>query len=171
MLIGKNVIGNDIVNLDYGRIVGRVKDLYLNEDLTELVGIDLGSTGLFSRDSLIVPIEDVTLLGEDIVLIKEETSIKNRKDYPDAKKWISRDDLQGRMIDTQGGTPVGRVDDLVIQNRENNAILGFSLGQIYLEGPVFENNSIARHAITDTGEQDGRMTINLEKAEYQALQV
>ncbi len=171
MLIGKTIIGKNVVNLDYGRIIGQVKDLYLNEDLTELVGLNLGSTGLFSRDSYIVPIEEVTLLGEDIVLVKEETSKKIRKDVAGTGGWISRDEIQGRTIDSEGGTPIGTVDDIAIKEKGEYSVLGFVLGKIYLDGPVFENNSIARHAVLDTGEQDGKMIVNLKLAEYQVLQV
>lgn len=50
-------------------------------------------------------------------------------------------------------------------------ILGFSLNQVYVDGPIADNHSVAIHTVEDVGHEDGSMTIDLEKAELQELSV
>jgi hypothetical protein len=43
--------------------------------------------------------------------------------------------------------------------------VGFSLGRVFVEGPVAKNRMIMKAAVLDTGRDDGLMTIDLSKAE------
>jgi len=44
-------------------------------------------------------------------------------------------------------------------------ITGFSLGKVFVEGPVAESRRIMKGAVVDTGRDDGVMTVDLSKAE------
>jgi sporulation protein YlmC with PRC-barrel domain len=85
------------------------------------------------------------------------------------ESWLRRDELQGRAVDTPGGTKVGKVGDVVI-NRDGD-VLGFSLSQVYVAGPINKNRSVAVHTVQDIGHEDGSMTVDLERAEQQELSV
>jgi hypothetical protein len=50
-------------------------------------------------------------------------------------------------------------------------VLGFSLSQVYISGPIADNHSVAIHTVQDVGHEDGVMTIDLEQAEQQELSV
>ena len=54
MFLGKDIIGNPVISVSDGRIIGRVKDLYLTPDCQSVVGLYLGSEGLFSRTAYLV---------------------------------------------------------------------------------------------------------------------
>ncbi|MFZ0546181.1 MAG: PRC-barrel domain-containing protein [Candidatus Promineifilaceae bacterium] len=170
MFLGKDIIGNPLITISDGRSIGNVKDIYLTPDLQFVAGIYLGTEGLFSRRSLLVKSENVVTLGKDAVLVKHDEVTQEEKDFSATEKtWLRRDDLQGRTIDTPGGTKVGRVGDVII-NREGK-VLGFSLSQVYISGPIADNHSVAIHTVQDVGNEDGVMTIDLEQAEQQKLNV
>jgi uncharacterized protein YrrD len=172
MFLGKDIIGNPVISVSEGRSIGKVKDVYLTMNLQSVAGIYLGSTGgLFSsRSSFLVKSEDVVTMGEDAVIVKHDDVIQEEKDISDIDEtWLRRDELQGRTVESPGGTKIGKVGDVII-NKEGK-VLGFSLSQVYISGPVAENRSVAIHTVQDVGNEDGVMTIDLEQAEQQELSV
>jgi hypothetical protein len=109
-------------------------------------------------------------MGDDAVLVRHEDVIQEEKDIPETEEnWLRRDELQGRTVDSPGGTKIGKVGDVLI-NREGR-VLGFSLSYVYISGPIADNNSVAIHTVQDVGNADGVMTIDLEQAEQQELSV
>jgi uncharacterized protein YrrD len=170
MFLGKAIMGNPVITVSNGRSIGKARDVYLTEDCHNVAAIYLGTEGLFSRESFLVKSEDVVTIGQDAVLVKNPDVIQEEKTVPEAEEtWLRRDDLQGRPVDTPGGTKVGKIGDVVINN--DGKVLGFSLSQVYVDGPIAENRSIAIHTVQDMGHKDGVMTINLKEAEYQELSV
>jgi len=170
MFLGKDIMGNAVISVDDGRSIGKVKDVYITTDCQKVAGIYLGTEGLFSRQSFLVTRDDLVTIGEDAVLVKHADVVQEEKDIPEAEEaWLRRDELQGRPVDTPNGTKVGKVGDVVL-NKEGN-ILGFSLSQVYVSGPVADNHSVAIHTVQDVGDEDGVMTIDLERAEVQELSV
>jgi uncharacterized protein YrrD len=170
MFLGKDIIGGPVITISDGRSIGRVKDIYLTADLQSVAGIYLGTEGLFSRRSLLVRSEDVVTMGKDAVLVKHDEVIQEERDLSEAEEtWLRRDELQGRTVDSPGGTKVGKVGDVII-NKEGK-VLGFSLSQVYISGPIADNRSVAIHTVQDLGHEDGIMTIDLEQAEQQRLSV
>ena len=170
MFLGKDIIGNSVITVSNGCSIGKVKDIYLTNDLQSVAGIYLGTEGLFSRRSFLVKSEDVVTMGEDAVLVKHDEVIQEEKDNSDIEEtWLRRDELQGRTVDSPGGTKIGKVGDVII-NKEGQ-VLGFSLSHVYISGPIADNRSVAIHTVQDVGHEDGVMTIDLEQAEQQKLSV
>jgi uncharacterized protein YrrD len=170
MSLGKDIIGNPVITVSDGRSIGKVKDIYLTTDLQSVAGIYLGTDGLFSRRSLLVKSGDVVTFGNDAILVKHDDVIQEEKDISEPKEiWLRRDDLQGRSIDSPGGTKIGKVGDVVMD--KDGKVLGFSLSEVYISGPIADNRSVAIHTVQDVGHEDGVMTIDLEQAEQQRLSV
>jgi uncharacterized protein YrrD len=170
MFLGKDIIGNPVITVSDGRSIGKVKDIYLTTDLQSVAGIYLGTDGLFSRRSLLVKSGDVVTFGNDAILVKHDDVIQEEKDISEPKEiWLRRDDLQGRSIDSPGGTKIGKVGDVVMD--KDGKVLGFSLSEVYISGPIADNRSVAIHTVQDVGHEDGVMTIDLEQAEQQRLSV
>jgi len=172
MFLGKDIMGNPVITVSDGRSIGKVNDIYLTTNLQSVAGIYLGSKGgLFSsRSSFLVKRGDVVTLGEDAVLVKHDQVIQEEKDIPDLEEtWLRRDELQGRTVDSPGGTKVGKVGDVIIN--EEGTVLGFTLSQVYISGPIADNRAVAIHTVQDVGHGDGVMTIDLEQAEQQELSV
>lgn len=163
MRLSKDLVGKSIVSLDEGRIVGQVKDVYFSADLSKMVGIFLGKEGLIRRKSLLIPIDQVTVFGIDAVLIKTASALTDSKMLTEAEEWIRLDDLDGRDVDTPGGTRVGTVGDIVLD--EEGRVNAFYLSRVLVEGPLSESKQIDRRAMIDSGQSDSVLTIDLPRAE------
>ena len=165
MLAGKHFIGKQVISVSNGQRLGTLKDLYVDRDVRTVEGIYLGSEGLFSRKDLCIAKEDVLVYGVDAILVKQSDVIIDGTPACEAAKWVRRDRLSGRQISTAGGTRVGTVDDIIVD--EDMRIVGLRLGRVFVEGPVAENRAIVREAVTDVGLEDN-MVIDLGIAERQS---
>lgn len=163
MRLGKDLIGKPVYSMSDGRLLGNVKDLYLDQDLELLTGIYLGSEGLIKRKSLLVARRYIMVFGIDAILAKASDVVSDDEEMEEAQHWLRREDLQKREIDTPGGTKVGTIGDILLDVEAH--IKGFSLGKVFVEGPVAESRRIMKAAIVDTGRDDGVMTVDLSKAE------
>lgn len=165
---GKDLIGKPIISITDGRQVGSVKDLYLDQSLESLTGLYLGSEGLFNRKSLLIHRDQVSVFGIDAILVKSSDVVTDSNEAAESlTKWLRRENLQDREVDTSGGTKVGTIGDVLLDDEVR--IVGFSLGRIKVSGPVAENKTIPREAMLDTGSDNDALTIDLTIAEKQTL--
>ena len=109
MRLGQSLVGNPVIRITDGRELGKVKDLYLDNNLKFVVGVFLGSEGLIKRTPTFVRSTDVAVFGMDAVLARDTVIIQEGDRTPGAGQWVRLDDLQGRDVDTPGGTKIGRV--------------------------------------------------------------
>jgi uncharacterized protein YrrD len=167
MRVGKELVGKPIYSVDEGRQIGKVKDLYIDSGLNRIIGIHLGSEGLIRRKSLLVPGEDVLVLGVDAVLVRRSDATTDDSNYVPAKEWLRREKLDGRQVDTPGGTKLGTIGDIIVDRSGN--ISGFILGRIFVEGPLADKRTVDRSVVLDTGQDDGVMTIDLPALEAMLL--
>jgi uncharacterized protein YrrD len=163
MRLGKDLIGKPIYSMTDGRLLGSVKDIYLDKDLELLTGVYLGSEGLIKRKSLLITRRNIMVFGIDAILAKSSDVVTDDDEAKEAEHWLRREELQKREIDTPGGTKVGSIGDVLLG--EEAHVVGFSLGKVFVEGPVAESRRILKGAIIDTGRDDGVMTVDLSKAE------
>jgi sporulation protein YlmC with PRC-barrel domain len=172
--LGESLIGKSIVSINDGRIIGPVRELYLDRSLELVTAVMIGDGGflglgseggLFGRRSGMVKREDVVLFGIDTILIRDSKAVKRSDQIAEVGEWLSRAKLKGRPVDTPGGTKIGILGDIVFNNE--GRIVGFKLSQALVEGPIARKRAITREVVVDTGNEDGVMTIDLGKAEEQ----
>lgn len=163
MRLGKDLIGKQIISVVDGRIIGSVKDIYVNQDLYWVTGVHVGSEGLLKRKSLLIPRDSIAVIGFDVILVKETDVIVDSQDLPEFEEWVRLSKLRGRQVDTPGGTKVGTIGDVIL-GKEGH-ISSFSLAKVFIEGPVAQQGTIPREALVDTGDVDGVMTVDLPKVE------
>lgn len=163
MRLGKELVGKPIYSMTDGQQLGSVKDIFINQDLESVIGIYLGQEGIFSRKTLVILSKNVAVLGLDAVLVTDSDVVTDSNENPEVEGWLKRADLQGRGINTPGGTKVGTVGDILLDEEAN--IVGFSLARVHVEGPVAEHRIVHKEAVIDTGHKDGNMTIDLSRAE------
>jgi len=168
MRLGKELIGKPIYSISDGRHLGGVKDLYMDQACETLMGLYLGSEGLFSRKANIILIENVMVLGVDAVLVNESDVITDSNERPEVSGWLRREELQGRNVDTPGGTKVGTVGDILLDEKAH--ISGFTLARVFVEGPLAESRRVSKQAVVDVGATDEVMTLDLAKAELPATE-
>lgn len=163
MRLGKDLIGKSIISITDGRLLGTVKDIYVNQDLYWMTGIYVGSEGLLKRKHLLIPREQVAVFGIDAILVKKPDVIVGLDEFAEAEAWLRLDKLRGRDVDTPGGTKVGSIGDIMVGTEGH--ITGFTLGKVFVEGPIAEKATIPREGLIDTGAVDGVMTVDLPKVE------
>lgn len=110
---------------------------------------------------------DVVVFGIDAILVKNADVETDNKQLEEANQWLRLEKLRGREVDTPGGTKVGAIGDIVLG--EEGEISGFSLGRVFVEGPIAEKGIIPRSTIIDSGQVDGLMTVDLQKVEQHYL--
>jgi uncharacterized protein YrrD len=163
MRLGKDLINKPIYTLDEGRLLGKVQDLYLDDSLEVVLGIFLGAQGLVRRRSQLIRNDDVTVYGADAILVKSANVVTDDSELTAAKEWLRRDKLAGRDVDTPGGTRLGQLGDVVVD--DTGRITSFAMWKVFVEGPLAEKRVVDRSAVLDTGQVDGRMTVDLSRLE------
>jgi hypothetical protein len=133
-----------------------------------VTGIFVGSEGLFSRRARLIPGDHVSVLGIDSVLTLESDVITDDSEFVPSQRWLRRDSVQGRIMNTAGGTKVGMVGDLLIDDYK---VVAFSLARVNVEGPIARNRIVARTAVTDAGGFDGSIIVDLSEAEQPVMGV
>ncbi len=166
MRLGKDLIGKPIITIDEGRHIGKVKDLYVDQNLTQMTGIHLGKEGLIRRKENLIPREKVVVFGVDAVLVVSHTSITDSNEV-EIDSWIKLDGLIGREIDTPGGTKRAVLGDIILDI--TGRVIGFALSKVAVDGPIAETRAISREVVVDNGNEDGVMTIYLTRAEQLGL--
>jgi uncharacterized protein YrrD len=167
MRLGKDLIDKPIYSVSDGRLLGKVKDLYLNDALETIIGLYLGSEGIFNRRNLAINRDRVTLLGLDVVLVADSEAVIEPEQLEGSDTWQRRQDIQGREVDTTGGTKVGVIGDIIFDDQ--GGVLGFKLARAFVEGPMAKKLAVAREVVADVGNVDGAMTIDLAQAEQHSL--
>lgn len=163
MRIGKDLVDKPIYSVTDGRFLGKVKDVYLNSNLDNIVGLYLGSEGIFNRRNILISRERVTLLGADVILVADSDVVLEEEQLEEAGEWLRRQNVQGRGVDTTGGTKVGVIGDIVFNDQ--GVVVGFKLARVFVEGPMAKKQAVAREVVVDVGNVDGSMTIDLAQAE------
>lgn len=163
MRLCKDLLDKPIITISDGRIVGQAKDLLLTTDLKTMAGILLGREGFIRRRSKLIPSQSVEVFGIDAILIKQADAVVDDREMKEAAGWIRLSKLLGREVDTPGGTRVGTIGDVLLD--EEGHVAGFALSRVYVEGPISDKRLISHAALIDTGNEDGIMTIRMEVAE------
>lgn len=153
----------DLISISDGRRLGKVRGLYLDKDATEVAAVYLGRKGLIFRQSLAVDEDHIQMYGIDALLVAGSDIVSDPKYIPDSPTFLLASDFWGREIETDGGTKIGTVDDIILD--QDAKVSGFVLGKISVEGPIAEREAIARAAVTSLGSEDSPMIVELEKAE------
>lgn len=163
MRASKDLVGKPIISIADGRNIGTLGDVYLDKELNRVVALQIGYEGLLRRKAQVILRDSVTLFGVDAILVERSDVIYPEGEVEGFESWIRRDHLNGRNVDTPGGTRIARVDDVILDDEAN--VLGFAFGRTYIDSPVAESGAISCEVVIDTGQEDGVMTIDLEKAE------
>lgn len=159
----KDFQGKLLISATDGKKLGEIKDVYLDQTVSHVVALYLGKEGLLNRRTLVIGIGKIQLRGIDAWLVNGSDTVQNKEDIADSAEFIRADELRGRVIQTEGGTRIGTVGDVCVD--ETLKVSGFALDKIAVEGPIAANKAIARAAINDLGNAERPLIAVLEQAE------
>jgi sporulation protein YlmC with PRC-barrel domain len=163
MRLGKDLENKPIISVADGRILGRAKDVYVNRDLSRLAGIFVGTEGVIRRKSLLIPSEDIVLLGIDVILVKDADVVTTSKALPEMSDWYRLGELQGQEVRTPGGTKLGTIGDVVLD--EDGAVSAVALAKVFVTGPLAQNGLIPRDVVVAVFAGDDSVQVDLPKLE------
>jgi uncharacterized protein YrrD len=166
MHLGQEMVGKPVFSVEDGRKLGSVKDLYFDEKVQSLTGLYLGQERLLSLKANAIQRADVKVFGVDAILTLDASAMRDKGKLSGSRKWVRRDRFPGRKVATAGGTKVGVINDVLLDDKQR--VIGFTLRRVFVEGPVAENNSIARESIVNLSDDDV-MIVDLASAEKQTL--
>lgn len=169
MLTGKQIEGKPLISLTDGKKVGEVKDLYLDETLEQIAGVFVGSEGFLNPKEFAVDRASIQLIGIDAWLVQDAHVVHPPNEILNSARFVELHSLRGREIMSEGGTPIGSVDDVLID--PTGKVLGFVLGKIQVKGTLAERKTIARSAISTIGGKQSAMTANVAQAEATEIPV
>ncbi len=160
---GKDFDNKPIISVTDGRMLGRAKDVYVDAQLRQLAGLYLGSEGMIRRRAQVIQSKDVVLFGIDVVLVKDSDVIAKDKDLPDSVNWLRLKDIQGYEVHTSGGTKLGTVGDIILD--ETGAITGLSLSRVFVKGPLAEQGTVPREVILESDHKEEIIRVDLAMLE------
>ncbi len=163
MAATKEFQGKLLISATDGKKLGEVKDVYLDKAATKVIAIYLGKEGIINRRSLLLDIGKVQLFGLDAWLINGSDTVQGKDDVAGSADYLLADDVRGREIQTDGGTKIATVGDVLVDG--SLKVLGFALSKVQAEGPLSESKAIARDAIFELGGAERPMITVLEQAE------
>ena len=152
-----------LISVADGKIVGEVKDVYLDKDLSKVTAVFLGKEGLINRKTLVIGRAQIQVFGVDVWLVSGSDVVTNPENLLSADSFVLMGDLRGREIQTGGGTKVGTIGDVVIDAQ--GYVKGFVFDKVLVQGPLAETRMIARAAIAVLGSKTTPMITELEQAE------
>jgi sporulation protein YlmC with PRC-barrel domain len=167
MIKFKEHTNKPIISVTDGKKLGEVKDVYLDQDMRQVVAVFLGKEGLINRKGMVIGRSAVQVYGMDAWLVSGPDVIMGQEDIPELETLTLVGDLSGREVQTEGGTKIGAIEDVILDTEAH--VLGFALGKVYAEGPLAERKAIAREAVTALGSKEEPMTINLTQAEASVI--
>jgi uncharacterized protein YrrD len=163
MRLGNDLDNKPIISVSDGQILGRTKDLYVNQDISQLAGLYLGTEGVIRRTDRIIPNDRIILFGIDVILVKDADVVTTTKATPESDDWHRLSRLSGKEARTPGGTKLATIDDIMID--EQGAISGFSLSRVFVSGPLAENPVIPREVVVDAFQKEDALLVDFPKLE------
>jgi uncharacterized protein YrrD len=167
VVTSKEQSGKPLISLTEGKDLGEIKGLFLDRDMRQVAAVFTGTEGIINRKTLAVAREDVTLMGQDAWLVSSSDVVKPVDEITDSVSFTLVNDLRGREIQTEGGTKLCTVDDVILDGE--GRVLGFSLGKVFAQGPLADKKAIVREAIHDLGGPEKPMIADLHAAESKSI--
>lgn len=166
MTTGKDLKGKPIYLITDGRKLGEIKDLYLDAGASRIVALFLGKEGVFSRKTLVMPRDQIQVLGFDAWLADGAAAVVDIEDLEGSVDYLRVSDVRGRDIETDGGTAIGTVGDVKLD--DDGGVIGFTLGKVQIQGKLAKSKLIAVGAVTTLGNKNSAMIVDLQAAEQAA---
>ena len=145
-----DIIGKTVYTLRGGRKAGVVKDVFFDEAFENMCGISLGKEGLFSRNTMYVPLDGIVELGYDIVIIGSEKNIEPRE-RASLESLISAAWFQKREV-VDRGIKLAISDDVMVS--ESCKVMGISFLKVLAQGKIASIEMLSREAIREIRTKD-----------------
>lgn len=109
---GTDILNRSIIAFDTGKRIAKVLDLIFDQKTNQLLGFLVDEGGLF-HSAKVVPLNQVTAIGPDVMVISGRDVIVSVKDVPQIQTVLEHKlVLKGNRIITTDGRYLGSIIDL-----------------------------------------------------------
>lgn len=113
MIKGRDVIGLPVVNLKNGKEVGAVQDIVFIPESNYLQGLII--KGGAARGERVVLIEDVVNIGEDAIMIPDDTVLRKTGQEEGEERLVNnKGKIMGKKVLTAEGKELGKINDILL---------------------------------------------------------
>jgi uncharacterized protein YrrD len=153
--LSQELHGKPIVSVTNGRIIAKVLDVLMDPEGLQLAAVVTSKGGLLSRekDIEVIPSVEVQVWGQDVVLVSRPDVIVKKGELPGSEKWLSvTDRIKGHDVISTDGQRIGKLNDVVIDNR--GQLVGYDLVQafVFSGGPSAGLKQITARATSSLGQ-------------------
>ncbi|HVA08494.1 MAG TPA: PRC-barrel domain-containing protein [Acidimicrobiales bacterium] len=142
-MTASQISGLPVVTVGGGEDVAEVRDVIYSPEAGRLVGVTLNKRGfLAGRSHEVLPAEAIHAVGQDAVMVLDESSLVDPQDAPDdVGRPATERNVIGDDVLTEGGTSLGKVTDLVLLVGSAGEVVGYQIdkpggGQGYIPLPA-----------------------------------
>lgn len=148
-LPAQSLKGKAIISIANGKKLGEVAEVLFDPHSLRVASLMSTSGGLLSRRTQAVPASDVSVWGIDVILVKSPQLLQ-MDDMSGRDEWAKlSEDLSGRYVVSTDGVRIGQVSDVLID--QNGKVTGYSLSQVFVEGPIKQSQVIPVAATSSLG--------------------
>jgi sporulation protein YlmC with PRC-barrel domain len=154
-ILAHDLNGKAIINIQNGEKVGSVADLLFDPAQLRVAAVAItpnnsgGLGNLFRRDTDTLPANLIKVWGKDAILVDGMNTI-NEIQHPESNQWVRlANQIRGRYVVSTDGERVGQIDDVRLDN--TGRIVGVTLNQVYIDGPLNQSRLIPIQAISSLG--------------------
>ena len=112
--------------------MAEVRDVIYSPEAGRLVGVTLNKRGfLAGRSHDVLPAEAIHAIGQDAVMVLDESSLVAPRDAPDdVGRPATERDVIGDDVLTEGGTSLGKVADLILLVGSTGEVVGYQIDKV-----------------------------------------
>jgi len=131
-MTASQIRGLPVVTVKGGEDVAEVRDVIYSPEEGRLVGVTLNKRGfLAGRSRDVLPAESIHAIGQDAVMVHDESSLVAPQDAPNEVGHPATErNVIGDDILTEGGTSLGKVADLVLLVGSSGEVVGYQIDKI-----------------------------------------
>lgn len=127
----KELLGLPVLDLSTGKQIGEVKDVVIDAEKFQMVGLILAHANWFHSARSILT-GQIRSIGEDTITVLNETAIMDTAVLDQANYISLRETLLGKHIVTAGGKTVGTLSDIVV-DEETGALTNYEVSDSVIQ--------------------------------------
>ena len=130
LLRGRDVVGSPVVSIATGDDLAEVRDVVFDPSEGTITGFTLNQRGRFKgRLRALLPIETVTAVGTDAVMVATDDALVDPDDAPGSVSAVRQeDDVLRDLVVTASGRQLGTIQDVVLLGGPTPRVVGFEIG-------------------------------------------
>lgn len=147
MIKGRELMGLSVTTVDGRRQIGEIKDIIYDPETNIVLGYILDNKK-WLKDGKGFLQTDVVKREDGTIFIQDESVVKKLHSIPELKAALEkRQDLRGLKVETQEGSYLGTIQDLVLDG-ESGKISGYEVSDGVIEDLLKGRMTISNQGIT-----------------------